>query len=74
MSIGCPNRRQKKITAQNAGVMKSADSLTLFHLSAHVVNCLLRENQKTIPKILSDKNATLQILNFIPDKKFPHMV
>ena len=43
---------------------------TLSHLSAHMVNCLLRENQKTIPKFLSGKklfkNVTLQILNFIP--------
>ena len=39
-------------------------------LSAHVVNRLLRENRKTIPKFLSGKkllkNVTLQILNFIP--------
>ena len=44
--------------------------LTLCHLSAHVVNRLLRENRKTITKILSGKNlfknVTLQILNFIP--------
>ena len=37
---------------------------------AHTVNRLLRENQKTIPKFLSDnklfKNVTPQILNFIP--------
>ena len=44
--------------------------LKLSHLSAHVVNRLLRENRKTIPKCLSGKtllkNVTLQILNFIP--------
>ena len=43
---------------------------TLSHLSAHMVNRLLRENRKTIPKFLSGKNifknVTLQILNFIP--------
>ena len=42
----------------------------LSHLSAHVVERLLRENQMTIPKFLSGKkllrNETLQILNFIP--------
>ena len=39
-------------------------------ISEHVVNRLLRKNQKTIPKFLSGKklfkNVTLQILNFIP--------
>ena len=53
--------------------------LTLSHLSAHVVNRLLRENRKTILKILNGKklfkNVTLQILNFFPsklaDKIFP---
>ena len=43
---------------------------TLSHLSAHVVNRLLCENWKTIPKYLSGKklfkNVTLQILNFNP--------
>ena len=42
----------------------------MSHLSVHVVNRLLREKQKTIPKYLSVKkllkNVTLQILNFIP--------
>ena len=42
----------------------------MSHLSAHVVNRLLRENRKTILKFLSGKkllkNVTLQILNFIP--------
>ena len=42
----------------------------LSHLSAQVVNRLLRENRKSIPKFLSSKkllkNVTLQILNFIP--------
>ena len=41
----------------------------LSHL-AHEVNCLLRENRKSISKFLSGKklfkNVTLQILNFIP--------
>ena len=44
---------------------------TLSHFSTHLVNHLLRENQKTIPKFLSGKklffkNVTIQILNFIP--------
>ena len=43
---------------------------TLFILTVHVVNRLLRENQKTIPNFISGKkllkNVTLQILNFIP--------
>ena len=43
---------------------------TLFYLSAHVVNRLLRENWNTIPKFLSGKillkNVTVQILNFTP--------
>ena len=30
-------------------------SLTLFHLSGHVANRLLREQRKTIPKFLSGK-------------------
>ena len=42
---------------------------TLSHLSAHVVNRLLHENRKSIPKFLSgkntSKNVTLQALNFI---------
>ena len=42
----------------------------MSHLSAHVVDCLLHENQKTIPKFWSGKKllkyVTLQILNFIP--------
>ena len=55
----------------------------LSHLSAHVVNHLLRENRKSIPKVLSGKKLlkyllTLQILNFIPVKltnqNLPHMV
>ena len=43
---------------------------SLSHLSVHVVNRLLRENRKSIPKFLSGKklfkNVTVQILNFIP--------
>ena len=43
---------------------------SLSHLSAHIVNRLLRENRKSIPKFLSGKqllkNVTFQILNFIP--------
>ena len=43
--------------------------LTLAHLSAHVVNRLLRENWKSIPIFFNGKkifkNVTLQILNFI---------
>ena len=43
---------------------------SLSHLSARVVNRLLRENRKSFPKFLSGKkllkNVTLQILNFIP--------
>ena len=53
----------------------------LSHLSAHMVNCLLRKNRKSIPTILSGKNlfksVTLQILNFIPIsqlKNFSHFV
>ena len=46
--------------------------LNLPHLSAHVVNRLLRENWKPIPKFLSGKklfkNVTLQILKFYPNK------
>ena len=41
----------------------------LSPLSAQVIICLLRENQKTIPKCLSVnlfKNVSLHILNFIP--------
>ena len=41
---------------------------TLSHLSAHVVNRLLRENRKTIPKFLSGKK-TFQKYN-PPDFKF----
>ena len=45
-------------------------SYNLSHLSAHVVNRLLREKWKCIPKFLSGekllKNVTLQIFNFIP--------
>ena len=41
----------------------------LSHLNAHVVNRLLRENRKSIPKLFNGKkllkNVTLQILNFI---------
>ena len=47
---------------------KSLD-YTLSHLSAHVVNRLLRENRKTMTQVLSGtlfKNVTIQILNFIP--------
>ena len=43
---------------------------TLSHLNAHVENCLLRENQKSIPKSFNGKKlfkiATPKILNFIP--------
>ena len=43
----------------------------LSNLTAHVVNRLLLEKRKTIPKFLNGKilfkNETLQILNFIPD-------
>ena len=56
-------------------------AIILSHLSAHMVNRLLRENRKTIPKFLSGKklfkNVTLQILSprFYPskltDKFFP---
>ena len=42
----------------------------LSYLSAHVVNRLLRENQKTIQKFLCVKKLfktiSLQMLNFIP--------
>ena len=58
------------------------------HLSARMVNCLLRENWWTIPKFLGGKkllrNVTLQILFFflffkfypskLTDENFPHMV
>ena len=53
---------------------------TLSHLSAHMVNRLLRENRKSIPNLFNAKklvkNVTRQILNFIliSNKKFPHMV
>ena len=51
----------------------AAPVLTLSHLNAHMVNRILRENRKTIPKCLSGiklfKNVTLQILNFIPINK-----
>ena len=44
--------------------------MSIPNLSAHVVNRLLRENRKSIPKVLSvkklKKNVPLQILNFIP--------
>ena len=50
----------------------------LSHLSAQVINRLLRENRKAIPKRLSVnlfKNISLHILNFYPskltDKNFP---
>ena len=52
----------------------------LSHLSVRVVNHLLCENRKSIPKFFNGKklfkNVTLQILNFIlvSNKKFPHMV
>ena len=54
----------------------------LSHLSAQVVNRLLRENRKSIPKFLSSKK-TFQICNppdfkFYPskltNKKFHHVV
>ena len=62
---------------KNMGIFLHLHCKLLSHLSAHVVNHLLRENGKTIPKLLSStklfKNVTLQILNFIPvllpDKK-----
>ena len=42
----------------------------LSHLSAQLVNHLLRENRKSIPKFLKGKklfkNVTHQILNYIP--------
>ena len=45
-------------------------TLTLSHLSAHLVNRLLHANRKTIQIFLSGKNlfknVTLQILNSIP--------
>ena len=50
---------------------------SLSYLNVHLVNRLLRENRKSIPKYLSGKrlfkNVTLQILNFIP-VSFPHIV
>ena len=49
--------------------MVDVQTLNLSHLTAKVVNHLLRENRKSIPKILSGKkllkNVTLQNLNFI---------
>ena len=43
--------------------------ITLSLLSAHLVNRLLHENRKSIPKIFNGKklfkNVTLHILNFI---------
>ena len=45
-------------------------TLNLSHLSVHVVNRLLHENRKSIPKFLSGKKlfkiVTLQTLDFIP--------
>ena len=44
-------------------------SKTLSHFRAHVVNHLLREKRKSVPKTVNGKtllkNVTLQILNFI---------
>ena len=43
--------------------------LNLSHLTAHVVNRLLREKRKSVPNYFNGKkllkNVTLQILNFI---------
>ena len=55
---------------------------TLSHLSVHMVNRLLRENRKTIPKFLSGeklfKKCHPSDFKFYPSKlaykKFPHMV
>ena len=50
--------------------MDMLSDTTLSHVSAHMVNRLLRKNRKTIPKFLIGKklfkNVTLQILNVIP--------
>ena len=49
--------------------MKDWEAKLCPHLSAQVINLLLRENRKTIPKCLSVnlfKNVSLHILNFIP--------
>ena len=36
---------------------KKQKQKTLSHLSAHVVNCLLRENRKFIPNVLNGKKT-----------------
>ena len=56
---------------------KKKKKKTLSHVSAHVVNGLLRENQKTTPKLLSGKKTIKKFLNFkfylskLTDKIFP---
>ena len=73
--IMCINVLSKGYVYGRFSCLETGPSLTLYcnrnsHLSVHIVNRLLRENQKTIPKYLSGKkllkNVTLQILNFIP--------
>ena len=54
---------------QNVAFLNYKKTHLNSHLSVHLVNRLLRENWKSIPKLLSGKNffknVTLQILNYI---------
>ena len=57
------SRTDKKIECPGRGPL--APETKLSHLSAHMVNRLLRENRKSIPKMFNGrkhlKNVTLQI-------------
>ena len=72
-------RSTSKHTAIDLSVVMQS---TLSHLSAHVVNLFLRENQKSIPnyfkgkKLFKKRNPSDFTFYFdkLNNKKFPHMV
>ena len=64
-----PNQTPRFV-ASDFGQLFASVSMMGLNLCVHVVNRLLHEKWKTIPKFVSGKqllkNLTLQILNFIP--------